>query len=345
MVSATVVTMTYQGILSAIGNTPLVELKRVIPNVPFRLFAKLEAFNPGGSSKDRPARAILQHALSSGLLREGSVVIESSSGNMGIGLAQACRIFGLRFICVIDPKTSPQNVRLLRLYRAEVNLVTEPDPATGEFLQARVARVRELQKQIPGSFWPNQYANEVNAMAHYETTMHEIATSLRGQVDYLFCATSTCGTITGCAEYARDHRMGTKIVAVDAVGSRIFGYVFGKRLIPGFGAGFRPDLCRLNLISHCIHVSDTECVVGCRRLLQTEGLLAGGSSGGVVAAVDRLKHEIPEGACCVMILPDRGERYLDTIYSDDWVCQHLDLPSCQDLDLFNTVVSQLAGVS
>jgi N-(2-amino-2-carboxyethyl)-L-glutamate synthase len=260
------------------------------------------------------------------------VIIESSSGNMGIGLAQACRIFGLRFICVIDPKTAPQNVRLLRLYSAEIDLVSQPDPATGEFLQARVSRVRELLQQIPGSFWPNQYANEANAMAHYETTMHEIASALKGEVDYLFCATSTCGTITGCAEYVRDHGMSTQIVAVDAVGSRIFGEVSGKRLIPGFGAGFRPDLCRQELVSRCVHVSDTDCVLGCRRLLHSEGLLAGGSSGGVLSAVDRLKHEIPQGAHCVMILPDRGERYLDTIYSDDWVFEHLGLPSGLGLD-------------
>jgi cysteine synthase A len=324
--------MAYQGILSAIGNTPLVELKKVIPKLPFRLFAKLEALNPGGSAKDRPALGILQHALSSGRLREGSVVIESSSGNMGIGLAQACRIFGLRFICVIDPRTAPQNVRLLRLYSAEIDLVTMPDPATGEFLQARVSRVRELLQRIPGSFWPNQYANEANAMAHYETTMHEIASALKGEVDYLFCATSTCGTITGCAEYARDHGMSTQIVAVDAVGSRIFGEVSGKRLIPGFGAGFRPDLCRTELVSRCVHVSDLDCVTGCRRLLGSEGLLAGGSSGGVLVAVDRLKGEIPAGAHCVMILPDRGERYLDTVYSDDWVCEHLGLASCLGLE-------------
>lgn len=341
--------MTYQGILSAIGNTPLVELKKVIPELPFHLYAKLEALNPGGSAKDRPALGILQRALSSGLIREGSVIIESSSGNMGIGLAQASRIFGLRFICVIDPKTAPQNVRLLRLYNAEIDLVTEPDPATGEFLQARVSRVRQLLREIPGSFWPNQYANEANAMAHYATTMHEIASALKGQVDYLFCATSTCGTITGCAEYARDHGMSTQIVAVDAVGSRIFGEVSGKRMIPGFGAGFRPDLCRVELVSRCVHVSDTDCVLGCRRLLHAEGLLAGGSSGGVLTAVDRLKHEIPEGAHCVMILPDRGERYLDTIYSDAWVYEHLGLPSGLGLDprLARQVaeLSELAAVS
>jgi cysteine synthase A len=313
----------YQGILTAIGDTPLVELQRAIPGARFRLFAKLEGLNPGGSAKDRPARGILRHALASGHIGPGTVVVESSSGNMGIGLAQACRVYGLRFVCVIDPKTAPQNVRLLELYGAEIDRVTAPDPASGEFLQARIARVGRLLQEIPGSFWPNQYANEMNAMTHYETTMHEIASALRGEVDFLFCATSTCGTITGCAEYVRDHGMRTEIVAVDAVGSRIFADEPGQRFIPGFGAGFRPDLCRPELVSRCVHVNDLDCVAGCRRLLQSEGLLAGGSSGGVLAAVARLREEIPPRAHCVMILADRGERYLDTVYSDLWVREKL----------------------
>lgn len=313
----------YQGILSAIGDTPLVELQRAIPGAPFRLFAKLEALNPGGSAKDRAAHCILRHALSTGRIGPGSVIVESSSGNMGIGLAQSCRVYGLRFVCVIDPKTAPQNVRLLELYGAELERVTEPDPASGEFLQARIARVGHLLSRIPDSFWPNQYANEMNAMAHYETTMHEVASALKGQIDFLFCATSTCGTITGCAEYVQDHGLRTQIVAVDAVGSRIFADTPGERFIPGFGAGFRPDLCRPELVARCVHVSDLDCVTGCRRLLRSEGLLAGGSSGGVLAAVERLRDEIPPRAHCVMILADRGERYLDTVYSDAWVREKL----------------------
>jgi N-(2-amino-2-carboxyethyl)-L-glutamate synthase len=320
----------YQGILAAIGNTPLIELQRAIPGAPFRLFAKLESLNPGGSAKDRPAHYILRHALASGRIRPGTVVVESSSGNMGIGLAQACRVYGLRFVCVIDPKTAPQNVRLLELYGAEIDWVTKPDPVSGEFLQARIARVGHLLGEISGSFWPNQYANEMNSMAHYETTMHEIASALKGEVDLLFCATSTCGTITGCAEYVRDHGMRTEIIAVDAIGSRIFAAESAPRFIPGFGAGFRPSLCRTDLVSRCVHVSDLDCVTGCRSLLRREGLLVGGSSGGVLAAVERLRDAIPPGAQCVMILADRGERYLDTVYSDDWVCEHLGVDQVPD---------------
>src|SRR5262249_7486888 len=130
------------GVLSAIGNTPLVRLKRIFPDLRLRLYAKLEALNPGGSMKDRPAFTILSEALTSGVVTRDTVVIESSSGNMGIGLAQACSYLGLRFICVVDPKTTAQNVRLLEAYGAEVDRVTEPDERTGEFLQARLNRVR-----------------------------------------------------------------------------------------------------------------------------------------------------------------------------------------------------------
>src|SRR5262245_57683446 len=133
-----------EGIMSAIGRTPLVRLKRVLKGISFRLYAKLEGLNPGGSMKDRPAFVIIKHAMESGLLKPGTTVIESSSGNMGIGLAQACLYFGLKFICVVDPKTTPQNIRLLEAYGAEVNLVTEPDPVTGEYLQARLNQVQTL---------------------------------------------------------------------------------------------------------------------------------------------------------------------------------------------------------
>lgn len=311
-----------EGVLSAIGNTPLVRLTRVFDNIPFWLFAKLEGLNPGGSAKDRPALNILRQAMETGAIGPGTVVIESSSGNMGIGLAQVCRYLGLHFICVVDPKTTPQNIRILEAYGAEIDLVTEPDPISGEFLQARLNRVQSLLQIIEDSFWPNQYANQSNADAHYKTTMHEIATALNGEVDYLFCPTSTCGTLTGCAEYIRHHNLKTKIVAVDAVGSVIFGGQRAKRLIPGLGAAMRPPLCQPNLVDECVHVSDLDCVVGCRRLVRREAILAGGSSGGVLMAVSHFSQRVPPGATCVVIFPDRGERYLDTIYSDEWIREH-----------------------
>jgi len=251
------------------------------------------------------------------------VIIESSSGNMGIGLAQACCCHDLRLICVVDAKAQQQNLDILRAYGAEIDYVAEPDPATGEFLQARLNRVRELLQEIPGAFWPNQYANAKNAGSHYRTTMHEIVTELAGRLDFIFCATSTCGTVRGCGEYARDHGLSTRVIAVDALGSLIFSDKKSKRMFPGMGAGLRPPLCDLNFIDDFLLISDLECVAGCRRLVRREGILSGASSGGLIAAVDRFKDKIPAGANVAVILPDRGERYLDTVYSDEWVKEHL----------------------
>jgi cysteine synthase A len=247
---------------------------------------------------------------------------------MGIGLAQACAVLGLRFICVVDARTTAQNVAILRAYGAEIEVVDEPDPSGGGFLRARVERVRTIVAGLPCAFWPNQYGNMNNALAHRQT-MHEIVAALDGKVDFLFCPTSTCGTIRGCADYVREHGLRTVIVAVDAIGSVIFDAPHGRepmpmtvRLIPGHGAAVRPALYREGVADVCVHVSDLECVVGCRRLVATEGILAGGSSGAAVMAVERLADRLGEGATCVVMFPDRGERYLDTIYSDDWVRTH-----------------------
>lgn len=311
------------GILSAIGNTPLVELRQLAPQLDARVYGKLERFNPSGSIKDRPAIAMLLGKIRSGELVPGkSVVVESSSGNLAISIAQICKYFGIRFVCVVDAKTTEHNIAMLRALQVEVEKITEPDPATGEYLPARIERVRELLAGIPGAFWPNQYANPDNPRAH-EQTMREIAEALDNRVDYLFCATSTTGTLRGCADYARRHRLGTTIIAVDAVGSCLFEDPQPvQRLIPGHGASIRPKLCDPSKADQVIHVTDLDCVTGCRRLIMREAILAGGSSGATVAALQKLSGTIRPGATCVLIFPDGGERYLDSIYSDSWVTEH-----------------------
>jgi cysteine synthase A len=309
------------GVLATIGHTPLVGLNKFFKEDAFRVFAKLEGFNPGGSIKDRPARRIIERAIETGEITQGTTIVESSSGNMGIGLAQVCAYYGLRFICVVDVKTTRQNIRLLETYGAEVDVILEPDAVTHEFLQARIDRVRHLLGTIENSYSPNQYANENNSGAHRQT-MHEIITALDAGVDYLFCATSTCGTLRGCVEYLRKRNLPTKVYAVDAVGSVIFGSRKAKRLIPGHGAAVRPKLFQDDLTDRCVHISDLDCIVNCRLLVREEGILVGGSSGAVLSAIEQVKESIPQGATCVAIFPDRGERYLDTIYSDSWVAEH-----------------------
>lgn len=307
------------GILGCIGNTPLVELDGLLRDIPARVFGKLEFANPGGSIKDRTALNMLLAKVRSGeLVPRQSTVIESSSGNLAIGLAQICRYFGLRFICVVDAKTTAQNLAILKAFQAEIELITEPDPETGEFLPSRLRRVRELLERTPNAYWPNQYANPLNPQAHWQT-MREIVEALPGPLDYIFCATSTCGTLTGVLDYIRANNLPTKVVAVDAVGSAIFGDESQRRLIPGHGASARPPLLDRDDSYTVVHVSDLDCVVGCRRLLAREAILAGGSSGALVSALERMRDEIPAGSNCVLVFADRGDRYLNTIYSDEWV--------------------------
>lgn len=307
-----------RGIREIVGNTPLVRLDRVFPGASYELYAKMEGFNPGGSIKDRCAFRMLERAIERGRVRPGGTVIESSSGNMAIGLAQACRYYGLHFVCVVDTRVTAQNLSILRAYGAEIELVSEPDPETGDLLHARLRRVRDLCRLRPGAFCPDQYTNPDNPRAHF-ATMDEILRALDWRVDYLLCATSTCGTLTGCAEYIQRNGLKTKIIAVDAAGSVIFGGRLGTRLIPGLGSGRRPDFAGPKLVHAYVVVTDLDCVVGCRRLLASEAILVGGSSGGIIAAVERLAPTLAPGAVCVSILPDRGDRYLDTIYSDEWV--------------------------
>lgn len=311
-----------RGILETVGNTPLVELNRFFERRGPRVFAKLERFNPGGSVKDRTALAMIHAKLVSGELVPGrSVVVESSSGNLAVGLAQVCRYFGLRFVCVVDAKTTEQNLALLHAFGAEVEVVTERDPLSGEYLPMRLARVRALVDTIPGAVWPNQYANPINPQAH-ERTMREIDQALLGRVDYLIAAVSTTGTLRGCATYIRRAGLPTRVVAVDALGSAIFGGPSARRLLPGHGASVVPPLFDPTLVDEVEHVSDLECVVACRRLAQREAILAGGSSGAVLAAAERVVARVPEDSTCVVLFPDGGDRYLDTIFSDRWVARH-----------------------
>jgi 2,3-diaminopropionate biosynthesis protein SbnA len=310
------------GILSAVGHTPLIQLNRVLHPHSFQLYAKLEGMNPGGSAKDRAALYIIQRAITQGIIKKDTIVVESSSGNMAIGLAQACLYFGLKFICVVDKKTNEQNLQLLRALGAVVEIVTQPDHKTGEYLPARLARVQEIRESLANTYWPNQYANMDGMDSHFLGTMPEIVAELNGRLDFLFCAVSTCGTVAGCSRYVREHKLSTKIIAVDAKGSKIFGGGDCYRLLPGHGASIRPPLVECEHIDRVIHVRDIECVVGCRRLLKSEAIMAGASSGGALMAVEAMKAEIPAGAVCAVILHDRGERYLDTVFSDIWVRRH-----------------------
>lgn len=309
------------GILSQIGNTPLIQLSNVFERNRFRVYMKMEAQNPSGSAKARSAYRIIEQAISRGEINKDTVIIESSSGNFGIALAQICCYLRLKFICIVDRKITRQNINILHSYGAKIECITKPDSETGEYLLARIKRVKKLLKEIPNSFWPNQYGNIDNPIAHRET-MHEIDIALKGKVDYIYCAVSTFGTIRGFCEYVDMNQMSTKIIAVDAVGSILFGGNRGKRLVPGHGAAVVPALYQEGIVSKCIHVTDYDCVTGCRELLHKEAILTGGSTGGILSAIIKDQGNIADNATCVMIMHDQGERYIDTIYSNEWVTEH-----------------------
>jgi 2,3-diaminopropionate biosynthesis protein SbnA len=299
-----------------IGGTPLVRLDG-LGSATSTVYGKLEGLNPGGSVKDRVAKFIMHRALLAGQITETTVVIESSSGNTAIGLAQLCAVADLRLICVVDPRTSPANVSILRAYGAEVDVVDTPDERTGEYLPARLRRVAELLDEHPDSYWPNQYENEAVVAAHVEGTLPEILAALDRPPDYLYCAVSTCGTLLGCSTFLERHGWTTKLVAVDIKGSKIFGTSDSTaRVLPGIGAPYSPPFAARARVWRSIIVSESDCIAGCRLAVRSAGLLTGASSGAVIAAAMRQMSEDVSSAVHVLLLPDRGERYLDTVFAD-----------------------------
>jgi len=312
--------MLYSSVVACVGRTPLVALGRQFPPPGPTVIAKLELMNPSGSMKDRSAAYIVEQGIADGTITAASHLIESSSGNFGIALATAARVYDLDFTCVIDPKTTPANLRILERLGTRVEMVTEPDDH-GCYLDARLARVRELCRETPGGLWINQYANERSWQAHYYGTASEILADLDRPVHCLVAPVSTTGTIVGLARRLREAFPALVVVAVDAEGSVIFGGPPGSRPIPGLGSGRRPELLAAGEVDEVIPVSARDAVAGCRALADREGILAGGSSGAVIAAIDRLRPRLPDHWQIVTVLADRGDRYLDQIYDDEWVAR------------------------
>jgi len=309
------------GILAAIGRTPMLRLSKLLPRSGWALYGKLESANPGGSMKDRPALAMVRQALADGLIGPDTTLVESSSGNLAIGLAQVCRALGLRLRVVVDPKITPTNLKILRAYGAEIDMVAHPDPSTGEYLAARRRRVAELAASLPGALNLDQYAHPGNPQAHRDGTIAEILDALPEPPHWLVVSVSTCGTLKGARLALADRGLTTRILAVDAAGSVLFGRR-GPRLLPGHGAGTVPAHLSPGLADASALVTDADCVAGCRALVQREAVLAGASTGGIVAALARLQATWPTGTRVAAVLPDRGERYLDTVYDDSWCDRH-----------------------
>lgn len=307
-------------VLDAIGRTPTVRLGRLFPQPRVEVLAKLELMNPGGSMKDRSAAHIVTSGLADGSIPPGARLVESSSGNFGVAVAMVARLHGLSFTCVVDPKTTGANLAIIRSLGADVEVVDSPD-AEGGYLHTRISRVHEILATTPGTVWINQYANDRNWLAHYHGAGAELADDLVEPPTHLVAAVSTTGSVLGCARRLRERFPAMCTVAVDAVGSVIFGGPGGPREIPGIGSSRVPELHDPSEIDEVVHVDDLDAALACRRLLATEGIFAGGSTGSVVAAIESLVPRLTEPARVVALFPDRGDRYLDLIYDDAWLAE------------------------
>ena len=282
------------------------------------LFLKCEGFNFAGSVKLKAATSMVEAAERDGLLRPGSVLVESSSGNLGVALSMIAASRGYHFVCVTDSRCNLATKRLMEALGAEVHTIVEPDPVTG-FLGARLDRVRELLESDERFVWLNQYSNSNAWKAHFRTTGPAIARQFP-QLDVLFVGAGTTGTLMGCARFFRQWHRRVRIVAVDSVGSIAFGAQPARRMIPGLGTGVRPELLDESLVDDVVWVEESDTVRSCHRLAR-KGFLFGGSTGTVVSGATSWlrRHDRRDELTAVALAPDLGERYLDTVYQANWV--------------------------
>ncbi|MEV0964283.1 MULTISPECIES: 2,3-diaminopropionate biosynthesis protein SbnA [unclassified Streptomyces] len=280
------------------------------------LFLKCEGFNFAGSIKLKAATEMVEAAEREGLLRSDSILIESSSGNLGVALSMIAASRGYRFLCVTDSRCNLSTRLLMEALGAEVHVVTEP--GEGGFLGARIDHVRALCASDGRHVWLNQYRNPHNGMAHYRRTAPAIARQFP-DLDVLFVGAGTTGTLMGCARYFREWHRPVRIVAVDSVGSVTFGGTPGRRMIPGLGTSVRPPLLDTSYVDEVVHVPEADTIRVCHRLAR-RGFLFGGSTGTVVSgATEWLAAHGDDDLTAVAIAPDLGERYLETIYQNNWV--------------------------
>lgn len=309
-------------IAGRIGNTPLRAIRLELRPGHWQLVnLKLEGYNPAGSIKDRTAVFLIRDLLARGLLRSDAVLTESTSGNLGVALAMISQVCGWRFVAVIDHKISDEIRSKCQEHGATLELVTERD-STGNSLTARLKRVKELCAVHPNYVWVNQYANPGNPRAHYETTAPEIFRQMDGVVDAVFIAVGTGGTLAGVGKFFREHSPVTRLIAVDAVGSVIFGGKAGRRLLSGIGSARTSDFITTGLYDTHLAISDSEAFNWCHALSMATDVRLGGSSGAVLAACANYVALHPECERVICVCPDSGENYGSTIYNDSWLDSH-----------------------
>jgi cysteine synthase A len=294
-------------ILDTVGNTPLVKLGRLVPSGSATVYAKLESFNPMSSVKDRIAKAMIESAEKEGKLVPGSLVIEPTSGNTGIGLAMVCAVKGYRLILTMPETMSVERRKLLSAFGTELILTKGADGMAGA-----IKKAEELAAANPNSFLPQQFKNKVNPQVHRETTAREILDAV-DRIDAFVAGVGTGGTITGVGQALRQEYPDARIIAVEPEESPVLsGGAKGPHKIQGIGAGFVPDILDTGIYNSIVKVNAKDATTTARLLARTEGILAGISSGAAAFAALKVAKELGEGKVVVVVLPDTGERYLST---------------------------------
>ncbi len=302
------------------GHTPMETIHFVMQGVLRTVHLKLEGANPTGSMKDRTGYALIQHLAEQDLLHAHTVIVESTSGNLGVALASLSSMYNYQFVAVVDPKTTTENIRRLRVLGAQIDMVHEPD-VNGGYLLSRLAHIKELCQQHPQYIWTNQYSNPANPRIHYSSTAPEIYQQMQGQIDAVFVPVSTGGTLAGIGRYFRAVSPATQIIGVDAYGSVVFGATPAPRKLTGIGSSRSSSFLTEDLYNAHLLVTDEEAFAFCRALCATTGFKVGGSSGAVLAACAHYLQDHPAAEQIVCICADNGENYASSIFSDAWLEQ------------------------